>query len=118
MTALAQLRHRTPSDCAGFFSLAFDEGRADRIAIQKECQRLRKIAAQCSSLPHDRAIQDTYPWRHKPDTAEKRSGIAILCRELAAKIADPNDRRATELMTSAWEKIADKRETKLGTKQE
>ena len=69
-------------------------------------------------LTLDRAIQDTYPWRHKPDTAEKRSGIAILCRKLAAKLTDPNDRRATELMASAWEKVADERETKLATKQD
>ena len=44
--------------------------------------------------------------------------FARLCRELAAKITNPNDRRATELMASAWEKIADEREAKLAAKQE
>jgi hypothetical protein len=38
--------------------------------------------------------------------------------ELAAKLTDPNDRRATELMASDWEKVADERETKLATKQD
>ena len=42
--------------------------------------------------------------------------FARLCRELAAKLANPNDRRATELMASAWEKIANERAAELAAK--
>jgi hypothetical protein len=37
-------------------------------------------------------------------TVAEHREFARLCRELAAKIIDPNDRRATELMASAWRK--------------
>jgi hypothetical protein len=43
--------------------------------------------------------------------------FARLCRELATKIR-PNDRRATQLMASPWEQIADEREARLAAKQE
>jgi len=39
--------------------------------------------------------------------------FAAKCRELAAKLTDPNDRRATQLMASAWEKVANEREAAL-----
>ena len=42
--------------------------------------------------------------------------FARLCRELAAKLTDPKDRQATELMASAWEKVANEREAMLKNK--
>ena len=39
--------------------------------------------------------------------------FAAWCRELAAKITDPKDKHATELMAEAWEKIANDREAAL-----
>jgi hypothetical protein len=35
------------------------------------------------------------------------------CRLLAAKLTDPNDRRAIELMATAWDKAANEREAEL-----
>jgi|GEM_PF-2489714 len=40
------------------------------------------------------------------------------CRELAAKLRDPEDRRALELMAAAWDKVAKERETLLKSKPE
>jgi hypothetical protein len=40
------------------------------------------------------------------------------CRELAAKLRDPEDRRALELMAAAWDKVAKERETLLTSKPE
>jgi hypothetical protein len=39
--------------------------------------------------------------------------FAAKCREVAARIDDPQDRRALELQASAWEKLANEREAKL-----
>jgi hypothetical protein len=46
-------------------------------------------------------------------TVDEYREFARQCRELAAKITDPNDRRATELMASAWDKVANEHEAKL-----
>ena len=35
------------------------------------------------------------------------------CRELAAKLRDPDDKRALLLMAVGWDKVADERATKL-----
>ena len=35
------------------------------------------------------------------------------CRKLAAKISDPKDRLAVEMMAAAWEKVAAQREAAL-----
>jgi hypothetical protein len=35
------------------------------------------------------------------------------CRKLAAKLTDAADKRATELMATAWDKVADQREAAL-----
>ena len=42
--------------------------------------------------------------------------FAEKCRELAAKLTDAKDKRATELMASAWEKVAKQREAMLRQK--
>ncbi len=39
--------------------------------------------------------------------------FAAKCHELAAKLTNPNDKRATELMASAWEKAAKLRAAQL-----
>jgi hypothetical protein len=39
--------------------------------------------------------------------------FAVACREMAAKITDPKDKRAVELMAQAWEKVANEREVAL-----
>jgi hypothetical protein len=36
------------------------------------------------------------------------------CRELAAKLNTPDDKRAQELMAAAWDKVANQREMQLG----
>jgi hypothetical protein len=36
--------------------------------------------------------------------------LAEECRELAAKLSNPEDKRALEQIASAWDTIADKRE--------
>jgi hypothetical protein len=46
-------------------------------------------------------------------TVDEYREFARQCRELAAKITDPNDRRATEQMASAWDKVANEHEAKL-----
>jgi hypothetical protein len=35
------------------------------------------------------------------------------CRQLAAKLTNPDDRRAVLLMATAWDKVANERETQL-----
>jgi electron transfer flavoprotein alpha/beta subunit len=49
-------------------------------------------------------------------TVDEYREFARQCRKLAAKITDPNDRRATELMASAWDKVADEYAAKLAGK--
>jgi hypothetical protein len=39
--------------------------------------------------------------------------FAAKCREMAARMTDPQDRRALELQASAWKKVADAREAAL-----
>jgi hypothetical protein len=39
--------------------------------------------------------------------------FAMECRELAAKLKDPRDKRALELMAAGWEKVALEREVAL-----
>jgi hypothetical protein len=39
--------------------------------------------------------------------------FAAKCREMAARMTDPQDRRALELQASAWEKVANAREAAL-----
>jgi hypothetical protein len=39
--------------------------------------------------------------------------FAVKCREMAARMTDPQDRRALELQASAWKKVADAREAAL-----
>ena len=40
--------------------------------------------------------------------------FAADCRELAAKLREPNDKRALLLMAAGWDKVADERAAKLG----
>lgn len=49
-------------------------------------------------------------------TVEEYRAFAKDCRKLAAELTDPNDKRATELMAAAWDKIADEREDALKRK--
>jgi hypothetical protein len=46
-------------------------------------------------------------------TVEEYRGFAEECRKLAAKLTNPEDKRATELMAVAWDKVADEREAAL-----
>jgi hypothetical protein len=39
--------------------------------------------------------------------------FAAKCRDMAARMTDPEDRKALELQASAWEKVADGREAAL-----
>ncbi|MGA7433076.1 MAG: hypothetical protein WBQ24_13780 [Xanthobacteraceae bacterium] len=43
--------------------------------------------------------------------------FAAQCREMAAKMTDPQDRKALELQASAWEKVANAREAALRKKE-
>jgi hypothetical protein len=43
--------------------------------------------------------------------------FAVQCREMAAKMTDPQDRKALELQASAWEKVAAGREAALKNKE-
>jgi len=43
-------------------------------------------------------------------TVAEYQEFAAKCRELAARMTDPQDRRALELQASAWKKVADARE--------
>jgi hypothetical protein len=40
--------------------------------------------------------------------------FAEACRELAAKLNTPDDKRAQELMAAAWENVANQRDAQLG----
>jgi hypothetical protein len=42
--------------------------------------------------------------------------LAEDCRALAAKLTDPQDKRAVELMAAAWNKVANEREAALKAK--
>jgi hypothetical protein len=42
--------------------------------------------------------------------------FAEECRKLAAKLTNPNDKHAVELMASAWDKIANEREARFKSK--
>ena len=44
-----------------------------------------------------------------PTAADYRK-FAEECRALAAKMTNPNDKRAVELMAQAWDKVADEHE--------
>ncbi len=44
--------------------------------------------------------------------------FAAETRELAAKLTDPRDKRALELMAAAWDKVAREREAALDAKQQ
>jgi hypothetical protein len=46
-------------------------------------------------------------------TVEEYRGFARDCRKLAAELTDPEDKRATELMAAAWDKVANEREAAL-----
>jgi hypothetical protein len=46
-------------------------------------------------------------------TVAEYQEFAAKCREMAARMTDPQDRRAPELQTSAWEKVANAREAAL-----
>jgi hypothetical protein len=50
-------------------------------------------------------------------TVEEYRQFAELCRQLAANLTDPADKRATELMAAAWDKVANEREAALKGKQ-
>jgi len=39
--------------------------------------------------------------------------FATECRELAARLTDPRDRRALELMAAGWDKVVREREAAL-----
>lgn len=43
--------------------------------------------------------------------------FAAKCREVAARMTNPEDRRALELQASAWEKVAAGREAALKNKE-
>jgi len=44
------------------------------------------------------------------NTVEECRGFAQDCRNLAAELHDPKDKRAIELMAAAWDKVANERE--------
>jgi hypothetical protein len=46
-------------------------------------------------------------------TVEEYRQFADGCRELGAKLTDPEDKRAMELMAAAWDKVANEREAAL-----
>jgi hypothetical protein len=46
-------------------------------------------------------------------TVSEYRQFAASCREMAAKITDPKDKRAVELMAEAWDKVANDREAAL-----
>jgi len=53
------------------------------------------------------------PWGSSMKTVAEYREFAAKCREMAARMTDPQDRRALELQASAWEKVADAREAVL-----
>jgi hypothetical protein len=44
--------------------------------------------------------------------------FAEECRDLASKLRTPDDKRALELMATAWDKVANEREAKLKSEPE
>jgi hypothetical protein len=56
-------------------------------------------------------------WGPLMKTVAEYREFAEKCRELAAKLTDPNDKRAIELMAAAWQKVANKREAVLKSKE-
>jgi hypothetical protein len=46
-------------------------------------------------------------------TVEEYRGYAQDCRNLAAKLTDPKDKEAMELMAAGWDKVADQREAAI-----
>jgi hypothetical protein len=48
-------------------------------------------------------------------TVAEYQRYAEECRELAAKLTQPSDKRALEMMAAAWTKLADQRKTRLLT---
>jgi hypothetical protein len=46
-------------------------------------------------------------------TVGEYKDLAERCRELAAKLTDPKDKLAIELMATGWEKVAIQREVQL-----
>ena len=51
-------------------------------------------------------------------TVEEYRKFAADCRELAAKLRDPNDKRALALMANGWDKVAAKRAAELASEQD
>jgi hypothetical protein len=45
-------------------------------------------------------------------TIAKFRQLAEECRKLAAKLSDPKDKRALELISSAWDTVANEREAR------
>jgi hypothetical protein len=46
-------------------------------------------------------------------TVEEYRSFAEDCRNLAAKLTDPKDKQAMELMAAGWDKVADQRESAI-----
>ncbi|HUC51692.1 MAG TPA: hypothetical protein VMA30_20090 [Xanthobacteraceae bacterium] len=46
-------------------------------------------------------------------TVAQYRAFAVQCRDMAARMSDPSDRRALELQASAWDKIANEREAAI-----
>jgi hypothetical protein len=49
-------------------------------------------------------------------TVQEYREYADGCRMMAAKLSDPKDKLAMELMATAWEKVANEREAALMAK--
>jgi hypothetical protein len=49
-------------------------------------------------------------------TVHEYREFAERCRDLAAKLANPRDKRALELMASVWDKVAKEREIAIKSK--
>ena len=46
-------------------------------------------------------------------TVNEYREFAAMCRDLAAKLSDAEDRKAVELMAAGWDKVANEREARL-----
>jgi hypothetical protein len=46
-------------------------------------------------------------------TVARYRQFAAQCREMAARVSDPEDRRALELQARAWDNVANQREAAL-----
>jgi len=46
-------------------------------------------------------------------TVEEYRQLAEDCRKLAIKLANPDDRRALEMIATSWDRVADQREGAL-----